>query len=175
MSERLAPDTPRCRYLVRQLPPSPSLPPTCTHDKPPCVRHHTFAILGIDILPGLVFSFFLPFLFLTPEKVARVSPREPVHQMEAASAATARWASLVGKGWAQAAKISEGWEKVSSFACGYVPIEVWRSPQRVHVFVAQVEGPLVNSYLVLPTECLEDNGLPHTLEHLCFLGSEDFP
>ena len=41
--------------------------------------------------------------------------------------------------------------------------------------MAQVEGPLVNSYLVLPTECLEDNGLPHTLEHLCFLGSEDFP
>jgi hypothetical protein len=43
------------------------------------------------------------------------------------------------------------------------------------VGVKQVEGPLLNSYIVLPTECLEDNGLPHTLEHLCFLGSEDFP
>ena len=30
----------------------------------------------------------------------------------------------------------------------------------------------MNSYVVVPTECLSDNGLPHTLEHLVFLGSE---
>ena len=34
---------------------------------------------------------------------------------------------------------------------------------------------MVNSYVVVPTECLSDNGLPHTLEHLVFLGSEDYP
>ena len=33
----------------------------------------------------------------------------------------------------------------------------------------------MNSYVVVPTECLSDNGLPHTLEHLVFLGSEDYP
>jgi Zn-dependent M16 (insulinase) family peptidase len=33
----------------------------------------------------------------------------------------------------------------------------------------------VNSYIVVPTECRSDNGLPHTLEHLVFLGSEDLP
>jgi hypothetical protein len=58
--------------------------------------------------------------------------------MSKADEATRRWASLVAEGWAKAAKISEGWEKVSAFTCGYVPIEVWRSPQRVHVYVAQV-------------------------------------
>lgn len=95
--------------------------------------------------------------------------------LAAAEAATRAWAAKAAEGWARAAKIAEGWALVSSFACGYVPIEVWRSPQGVHVVNVQVEGPLVNSYIVIPTECLSDNGLPHTLEHLVFLGSEDFP
>lgn len=30
-----------------------------------------------------------------------------------------------------------------------------------------------NTYLV--TEAFDDDGLPHTLEHLIFLGSEDYP
>ena len=58
--------------------------------------------------------------------------------MAAAAEATRKWACGVLEGWAKAAKISEGWELLSSFECGYVPIEVWRSPQRLHVFVAQV-------------------------------------
>ena len=45
----------------------------------------------------------------------------------------------------------------------------------LHVIVAEVEGPLVNGYFVLPTEAHDDDGLPHTLEHLVFLGSEEFP
>eukprot|EP00960_Hanusia_phi_P022133 655544-Hanusia_phi.AAC.3 len=40
---------------------------------------------------------------------------------------------------------------------------------------ADVEGPLVNCYVVVATECFTDDGLPHTLEHLVFLGSENFP
>jgi Zn-dependent M16 (insulinase) family peptidase len=38
-----------------------------------------------------------------------------------------------------------------------------------------VEGPLVNAFIVLATECLTNDGLPHTLEHLVFLGSEKYP
>ena len=38
-----------------------------------------------------------------------------------------------------------------------------------------VEGPLVNAHVVVSTECESDDGLPHTLEHLVFLGSEKFP
>ena len=33
----------------------------------------------------------------------------------------------------------------------------------------------MNGYFVLATEAFDDDGLPHTLEHLIFLGSEDYP
>ncbi|KAG9302936.1 hypothetical protein G9A89_022353 [Geosiphon pyriformis] len=42
----------------------------------------------------------------------------------------------------------------------------------IHV---DVEGPLVNGYFALATEALDDDGCPHTLEHLVFLGSEIYP
>jgi Zn-dependent M16 (insulinase) family peptidase len=35
---------------------------------------------------------------------------------------------------------------------------------------AQAESPIVNGYFCLPTEAYDDDGLPHTLEHLIFLG-----
>ncbi|TRY64379.1 hypothetical protein TCAL_03614, partial [Tigriopus californicus] len=38
-----------------------------------------------------------------------------------------------------------------------------------------VAGPLVNGYFCLATEAHDDDGLPHTLEHLIFLGSQDWP
>lgn len=31
-------------------------------------------------------------------------------------------------------------------------------------------GPLLNSYATIATEIFEDTGVPHTLEHLIFLG-----
>jgi hypothetical protein len=36
-------------------------------------------------------------------------------------------------------------------------------------------GPSVNGFFALATEAKDDAGLPHTLEHLVFLGSEDYP
>jgi len=106
---------------------------------------------------------------------APAAPPAKTPALAAAEEATRSWAAHVAEGWAQAAKIAEGWERVSSFSCGYVPIEVWRAANGVRVVNVQVEGPLVHSYIVIATECLSDNGLPHTLEHLVFLGSEDFP
>lgn len=41
--------------------------------------------------------------------------------------------------------------------------------------IAHVEGPLVNGYLTFATEAHDDDGIPHTLEHLCFMGSEKYP
>ena len=32
--------------------------------------------------------------------------------------------------------------------------------------LADVDGPLVNGYMALSTEAHDDDGLPHTLEHL---------
>ncbi|EME29242.1 Uncharacterized protein Gasu2_55250 [Galdieria sulphuraria] len=39
----------------------------------------------------------------------------------------------------------------------------------------QVETPIVYGYFCLGTEIRSDDGLPHTLEHLIFLGSESYP
>jgi len=33
----------------------------------------------------------------------------------------------------------------------------------------------VNGFFALATEALDDDGCPHTLEHLVFLGSEKYP
>ncbi|CAD7087874.1 unnamed protein product [Hermetia illucens] len=43
------------------------------------------------------------------------------------------------------------------------------------VVIAEVEGPVVNGHFALATEAHDDDGLPHTLEHLIFLGSENYP
>ena len=43
------------------------------------------------------------------------------------------------------------------------------------VVLARAESPIVNGYFCLATEAADNDGLPHTLEHLIFLGSEDYP
>jgi len=59
---------------------------------------------------------------------------------------------------------------------GDIPLMRYRSKATgLHVTIALVNGPLVNGYFTLATEAQDDDGLPHTLEHLVFLGSEDFP
>jgi len=51
----------------------------------------------------------------------------------------------------------------------------------LRVVLAEVEGPVVSGYMTLATEAVTndyaraDDGLPHTLEHLVFLGSEKYP
>ena len=42
----------------------------------------------------------------------------------------------------------------------------------VHV---ELDLPIVSGYFTLATECFDDTGSPHTLEHLIFLGSEKYP
>eukprot|EP00092_Neocalanus_flemingeri_P035801 GFUD01038981.1.p1 GENE.GFUD01038981.1~~GFUD01038981.1.p1 ORF type:complete len:1002 (+),score=290.69 GFUD01038981.1:52-3057(+) len=57
-----------------------------------------------------------------------------------------------------------------------IPVAKYKSLRTgLTVTVAQVEGPVVNGYFCLATEAHDDDGLPHTLEHLIFLGSEQFP
>ncbi|XP_064477916.1 uncharacterized protein C05D11.1-like [Ornithodoros turicata] len=45
----------------------------------------------------------------------------------------------------------------------------------ITVFTAKYGGPLVTGHLCFATEAQDDDGLPHTLEHLVFMGSEDYP
>ncbi|XP_050485533.1 uncharacterized protein C05D11.1-like [Bombus huntii] len=57
-----------------------------------------------------------------------------------------------------------------------IPVHIYKSRDTgITVCIADVEGPVVNGYLCLATEAHDDDGLPHTLEHLVFLGSEDYP
>lgn len=56
------------------------------------------------------------------------------------------------------------------------PVFKYRSRRSgLRVVVAQVEGPLVSGFFCVATEANDDDGLPHTLEHLIFMGSEDYP
>ncbi|KAG9104560.1 hypothetical protein FRC06_001340 [Ceratobasidium sp. 370] len=60
----------------------------------------------------------------------------------------------------------------------YADIELtkWRSKETgltvVHV---DYDAPIVKGYFVLATEIFNDSGCPHTLEHLVFMGSEQYP
>uniref|UniRef100_A0A182NNB5 Uncharacterized protein n=1 Tax=Anopheles dirus TaxID=7168 RepID=A0A182NNB5_9DIPT len=57
-----------------------------------------------------------------------------------------------------------------------IPVHKYRSKRTgLTVIVGEVEGPVVNGYFTLATEAHDDDGLPHTLEHLIFLGSEKYP
>lgn len=42
----------------------------------------------------------------------------------------------------------------------------------LHVLVGDVDGPMLNAYITLRTETHDNRGLPHTLEHLVFLGTK---
>ncbi|XP_971907.2 uncharacterized protein C05D11.1-like [Tribolium castaneum] len=57
-----------------------------------------------------------------------------------------------------------------------VPVFEYRSKNTgLTVVIVEVDGPVVNGYFCLATEAFDDDGLPHTLEHLIFLGSEQYP
>ena len=45
----------------------------------------------------------------------------------------------------------------------------------LRVVLANCITPLVNGYFTLATESHSDDGCPHCLEHLVFLGSEQYP
>ena len=44
----------------------------------------------------------------------------------------------------------------------------------MRVVAVDQEGPKINGYFTLATEIHDDSGAPHTLEHLCFMGSKSF-
>ncbi|XP_012262723.1 uncharacterized protein C05D11.1-like [Athalia rosae] len=57
-----------------------------------------------------------------------------------------------------------------------IPVHKYKSSRTgLTVVIAEVDGPVVNGYFCLATEAYDDDGLPHTLEHLIFLGSENYP
>eukprot|EP01080_Neovahlkampfia_damariscottae_P006879 gene6879-11041_t len=70
----------------------------------------------------------------------------------------------------------KGFKCVSSFDFKGTPLHLYKSEKTgLQIGVAEVEGPLVNSFLAVSTEADSHDGCPHVLEHLIFLGSEDYP
>lgn len=74
-------------------------------------------------------------------------------------------------------KSANGFELLSSMkAFNKIPVSEYKSTKTgLTVVIAEVDGPIVNGYFCLVTEAFDDDGLPHTLEHLIFLGSETYP
>ena len=59
----------------------------------------------------------------------------------------------------------------------YAPVTVTQyesSRTGMRVVVVDQVGPKVNGYFALATEIHDDSGAPHTLEHLCFMGSKSY-
>lgn len=68
---------------------------------------------------------------------------------------------------------------LQDFALPYAPemkVQKWKSLKTGLTLVwANFQSPLLNAYLTVPTEIFNDSGVPHTLEHLIFLGSHKYP
>ncbi|KAJ3514376.1 hypothetical protein NLJ89_g2417 [Agrocybe chaxingu] len=57
-----------------------------------------------------------------------------------------------------------------------VVVSKWRSRVTgLTVVHLDYEAPIVDGYFVVGTEIFDDSGCPHTLEHLVFMGSENYP
>lgn len=57
-----------------------------------------------------------------------------------------------------------------------IPVKKYVSANTgLKLYVCNINGPVVEGYFSLATEAFDDDGLPHTLEHMIFLGSEDYP
>lgn len=69
-----------------------------------------------------------------------------------------------------------GWRQICGFEHNGVPVSKWISTVTGMKLVAiETDGPLVDGYFTLATEHTNNDGCPHTLEHLIFMGSELFP
>ncbi|PHJ17431.1 peptidase m16 inactive domain-containing protein, partial [Cystoisospora suis] len=67
-------------------------------------------------------------------------------------------------------------QEIQHFSLKHLCIREWRCVHtQVRILVCRVESPICNLYMTFPTEAHTDEGLPHTLEHLVFLGSYQYP
>ncbi|PSN60396.1 zinc metalloprotease-like protein [Corynespora cassiicola Philippines] len=73
---------------------------------------------------------------------------------------------------------SPHFKKIQNFRADYAETEFTQyESQRtgMRVVVVDRKGPKVYGYFALATEIHDDSGAPHTLEHLCFMGSRKYP
>lgn len=66
----------------------------------------------------------------------------------------------------------------TSFDVEYAPTHIskWRSARTgLQLTYIDQPSPVVNGYFAVATEIKDDSGCPHTLEHLVFMGSKNYP
>ena len=67
--------------------------------------------------------------------------------------------------------------RIQSFTPEYSPCKITQYESErtgMRIVVVDQEGPKLYGFFVLATEIQDDSGAPHTLEHLCFMGSKSF-
>ena len=67
--------------------------------------------------------------------------------------------------------------QVQQFKPDYSPSRITQYESErtgMHVVVVDQKGPKLHGFFVLATEIHDDSGAPHTLEHLCFMGSKNY-
>lgn len=68
-------------------------------------------------------------------------------------------------------------KKIQNFKTDYAEAEFTQYESTrtgMRVAVCDRKGPKVQGYFTLATEIHDDSGAPHTLEHLCFMGSKSY-
>ncbi|GBE60260.1 metalloprotease 1 related protein [Babesia ovata] len=72
--------------------------------------------------------------------------------------------------------IIQGFALVNLITVKHVEVSEYVSERSgLRIFFMHYESPIVNSYFIVPTRAESHEGLPHTLEHLIFLGSANYP
>ena len=69
-------------------------------------------------------------------------------------------------------------KKIQQFDSQYSPTTFTQyesTRSGMQIVVVDQEGPTVHGSFIFATEIHDDSGAPHTLEHLCFLGSKNYP
>ena len=72
---------------------------------------------------------------------------------------------------------SSHFKVIQQFQLEYAPVTVTQYESTrtgMRCVVVDQKGPKVNGYFALATEIHDDSGAPHTLEHLCFMGSKSY-
>ncbi|KAK4561151.1 hypothetical protein LTR86_005106 [Recurvomyces mirabilis] len=72
---------------------------------------------------------------------------------------------------------SPHFKTIQKLKLDYAPITITQYESTrtgMRVAVVDQKGPKVNGYFALATEIHDDSGSPHTLEHLCFMGSKAY-
>ncbi|CAI5445347.1 unnamed protein product [Caenorhabditis angaria] len=73
-------------------------------------------------------------------------------------------------------KMSKLWSCTETVLNGGIKMFLYSSKtSKLRVAVGEVPGPMVHGSVSFVTEADSDDGLPHTLEHLVFMGSKKYP